>query len=270
MSEYLLTEKPVINFINYITSPNCIVSVCAIIAAVVLWIFVKKLFIRYTDHSTVVADKKNSFFRIVLMVIRFLIVIITILVVLQINGINVSSVVTGLGLVSAVVGLALQDILKDVIMGIRIMTDQFFFVGDIVKYQEFEGKVIDFNVRATKIRKLTDNSVMTISNRNISEIIKCGDINGMDIPLSYDEDVRKVHRILAEVCEQIAKIEGIHSCTYKGTQDFDDSAVIYKLVFRCDPEVKHDMYRAAMKKVQEGLEAAEIKVPFKQLDIHNC
>ncbi len=266
--KHFVMEKPVLNFIHYIGSANFIVSVLLVLAAVALWGFVKRLFRRFANHASE-DDRKNSFFRLLVMASRFLIVLITILSVLQINGINVSSVITGLGLVSAVVGLALQDILKDVIMGIRIITDQFFFVGDIVKYQDFEGRVIDFNVRATKIQKLSDNSIMTVSNRNISQIIKSGNVNGLNVPLSYEADVRKIHQVLSQVCEKIGEVEGIDSCVYKGTQDFEDSAVIYKIVFCCSPELKFDMYRAAMKLVQEGLEEAGLEVPYKQLVVHN-
>ena len=79
--------------------------------------------------------------RVALNVLRYLLLLVTILLILQINGINVTSLVAGLGIVSAVVGLALQDILKDVIMGLHILSGRFFSVGDAVRYGIMEGIV---------------------------------------------------------------------------------------------------------------------------------
>ena len=90
----------------------------------------------------------------------------------------------------------------------------------------------------------------------------------IDIPLSYDEDVRKVHKIMQEISQKIAAVEGIDSSIYKGTERFDDSAVIYKMRFFCQPEKKPDMRRAAIKIIQEGLEKSGMRIPYRQLDVH--
>lgn len=124
-----------------------------------------------------------------------IVIISLILLILQVNGINVSSAVAGLGIASAIVGLALQDILKDVIMGVNMITENFFSVGDVVEYREMDGVVIKLSVRTTKIQSIYDHSVMTICNRNISEIRKCSSMVDIDIPLSYEEDVKKVHTV---------------------------------------------------------------------------
>ena len=85
-------------------------------------------------------------------------------------GVDTSSFIAGLGVASVVIGLALQDALKDIIGGINIILDNFYVVGDYVKYGDFTGQVISFGLKSTKIKDFNGN-VMVVSNRNIDEII---------------------------------------------------------------------------------------------------
>ena len=164
---------------------------------------------------------------------------------MQINGVNVTSAIAGLGLLSAIVGLALQDALKDIVMGIHIISDHFFAVGDVVKYQNIEGVVIGFTIKTTTIRNIYDQTITTICNRNISEITKMPKSAQVDIdlPISYTENPQKIHALLKNLCLQIDAVDGIDSCVYKGTQEFTDSAVIYKIRFFCLPEEKPEKTR---------------------------
>ena len=75
---------------------------------------------------------------------------------MQIYGVNVNSLVAGLGLVSVVVGLAIQDPLKDIITGVNIITDDYFSLGDVIKVDDVEGKVVQLGVRTTKIKDIAN------------------------------------------------------------------------------------------------------------------
>ena len=59
-------------------------------------------------------------------VLKVLVILCVVLTILQINGVNVTSMIAGLGIASAIIGLAFQDLLKDVITGVHIVTDNFF------------------------------------------------------------------------------------------------------------------------------------------------
>ena len=262
---YLIKPDDIERAVNPKTLLSLLMSVIVLMLAVVLWQLCKRASVKYLSNLT---REKRSIIHMVICVIKYLLIGGTILLILQMNGVNVSSAVAGLGITSAIVGLALQDILKDVIMGVNIITESFFELGDVVEYQGIEGVVIGFSVRTTKIKSIYDQSVMTICNRNISEIRKCSSMVDIDIPLSYNENIEKVHKIMQGISEKIAAIDGIDSSIYKGTERFEESAVIYKLRFFCVPENKPDMRRAAMKIVQEELENSGMKVPYKQLDVH--
>ncbi len=253
-----------------ITSPKILISVALAVGAAALWLAIRKGHKRYVAAGKAKGEK-TTIVRVALGISRFLIISGTLLTILQINGVDVSSAVAGLGLLSAIVGLALQDALKDTIMGIHIMSDHFFSVGDVVKYRDIEGVVVGFTIKTTTLRNIYDQTITTICNRNISEITKMPQSAQVDIdlPLSYEESPKKIHTVLQDLCTQIDGLDGIDRCVYKGTQEFADSAVIYKIRFFCLPENKPERTRDALRVIQNGLEAADIHIPFNQLDVHH-
>ena len=131
---------------------------------------IDKIYSSLSGKPGISKGEKGTAIQVTYSLIRLVLIAGCIFSVLQINGIDVSSMLAGVGLVSAFIGLAAQDFLKDIVMGTRMLTDRFFEVGDVVQYGSFEGVVTSFDIRCTKIRSLSDGRVLTVCNRNISEI----------------------------------------------------------------------------------------------------
>ena len=253
----------------YITVPKLIICGIVIVATVALCLGLKFGTKRIRSKLSFDNDKtKLSALNISVNLLRIVIILVAVIVVLQVIGINTGTLTTALALVLAVLGFAFQDSLKDVFMGLIILIDNYFKVGDAVCYEERDGIVVNFNLRTTKIKMIDDNSVLAISNRNISQIAKLSNMNDIDVGLSYDEDVKKVYKTLAEVCERVKKIENVEDSMFKGTQSFDDSVINYRVRFFCHPINRPDAKRAVMREIQKGLDEAGIKIPYRQLDVH--
>lgn len=257
-------------FWAYVTTPKFAISAIIIAVAFGLWFVLRRGYKKYISMEQA-KGQRATLVRISFGLMQLLVVVGAIVLVLQVNGENVNSILAGLGLISAIVGLALQDVLKDYLMGIHIIKDHYFMVGDVVKYEDIEGEVIGFTMQTTTLRNIDDNTVTTICNRNITEITKmpASSMVNIDLPLSYDEDMGKVNKVLADIAVQIEAVSGIDRCIYKGTQDFGKSAIIYRLRFFCPPANKPERRRDALRVVQIGLEAADIHIPFDQIDVHS-
>ena len=254
-----------------LASPQIILSIIVIILAFVLWKLIRKITAKLMQKTKLPADrqeKMEQITRTALGVVRLILIVLTVLLVLGINGINVGALIASLGVASAVVGLALQDYLKDIIMGVHIMTDDFFDVGDVVYYNGIYGKVEDFNLRTTKLKDIYTLNRMTICNRNISEISRVGEMGDLYIPLPYEEPSEKIDAVLSGVCEELKKHSLIHNCVYKGMQSLDDSAVTYLILYYCNPNKRPDARRAVLRAVKNRLDCEHISIPYNQLDIH--
>ena len=77
-------------------------------------------------------QRANTIRIVILNVIKYSIVVLVLLAILANFGVNVKSIVAGLGITTAILGLAFQDLAKDLIAGISIITENQFEVGDIV------------------------------------------------------------------------------------------------------------------------------------------
>jgi len=249
---------------GYLKKPDFWISLVIIIAGVVLWRVLKRLQRKWKEKNGGLSTTSNVVFDI----IRFLFFFLLIVVLLQINGVNVTGLLTGLGVVSAIVGLALQDYLKDIIMGVHILSDKFFQVGDVVRYNGEEGVVISFNVRTTKLKLVRYNEIMTISNRNISEIAVLSDMFDLDLNLPFYIDKDYIHETLEMLTEKIGMISGIKRVLYKGTESFNDSSVTYRIRYWTEPDGKRfDIRREALRIIQDGLKDAGIPFPYNHLDV---
>ena len=183
-----------------------------------------------------------------------------IFLILGANGINVTSLAAGLGIASAIVGLALQDFLKDIIMGANIVSGDFFSIGDVIKYKDEMGVVISFSMRNTKIRSLITDDTITISNRNISEIAKVGSWLGIDVSVDFLNDRKEIAKMLVDDNEKIKKIEHVFDSQYLGIGAFDNKSVTHKFCISCDPKFVFAIDRKAKEIIYDDLVSNKIKM----------
>lgn len=262
--EFFLT-----GLINYLSSARFIVSCIVVAIAILLWFILRSIYKKINSKlgDTASDPKRTLFLSYSKTILKLLLFILTALTVLQINGINVGSMLAGLGIASAISGLALQDILKDVIMGVRLISDKFFTVGDIVNYNGVEGVVEDFNVRVTRLKLTANGNYMTICNRNISEISIVSNWSDVDVALSYDDDPAKVHAVLGKIAKKAKSIPDVEDCIYKGTERFDKSAIIYKIRLYCPADKRFDARRACVRLLQEEIPKNGLTVPYEHIQI---
>lgn len=212
--------------------------------------------------------KTKTYIKLVKSVNKYIIIILTILVLLQINGINISSMLAGLGIISVVFGLAIQDWLKDIIRGSSIISDNYFAVGDVVKYKDIEGKVLVLGMKTTKIQNIRNNNVLAIANRNIEEIEVISGIIQIRIPMPYEVSVAKAEKVVEEIVENVKKNSKITDCKYKGVAELADSSIQYLIEVRCNPTYKLQAERDTLKTILLCLENNKISVPYNQIDVH--
>lgn len=82
-------------------------------------------------------------------------------------GFDIVSLVAGLGIVGLAVGFAAQSTLANFIAGITILVEQSFQVGDWIRINNQEGRVVKISLRATQILD-RDNIIIIIPNSTMS------------------------------------------------------------------------------------------------------
>ncbi|MBR6229893.1 MAG: mechanosensitive ion channel family protein [Eubacterium sp.] len=248
-----------------------VISIVVILIVVIIWLIARHIRRTYAKKKGIDGkfNATTSMQAVIYDTIKVAVFAILILTILQINGVNVTSLIAGVGVVSAVIGLALQDFLKDIIMGVHVLTDKFYELGDLVQYMDEEGIVEDFNLRTTKIRSIMDGDLIVICNRNIDKITRSGQEVYIRVPLPYELPVGRAHEIMADIAKEIAEKDEITACSFLGTTEFNASSASYLLKLEIEtPEAKLRTRRAGLKVVQEVLEQEKIAIPFDQVDVH--
>lgn len=248
-----------------------LISIGIVLVGIILYVFVKKIMKKITEinqNNDKINKKNRTYIRLFNSIFKYIIIIVVFLLVLQVNGINVTSIIAGLGLVSVIVGLALQDALKDIIMGINIIIDNYFSVGDVIKIGEFEGKVLQIGIKTTKLQDVNNGNFLAIANRNISQALILSTQLDIDIPLPYEEQIIKIEEVIENIVNIISKLDNVKNVEYKGINEFGDSAIYYKIRILCKPDLKPQTKREANRIIKTELDKKGIEIPYIQIDIH--
>lgn len=259
-------------FLLNIRTKEIYISVAIVIIGAIIYLISKKIIKRIitkNENNPKLDKRKKTYLKLFNNVLKYLLLIIVLVIILQVNGVNVSSIVASLGLITVIVGFALQDALKDIIMGINIVINDYFSVGDVLKIGNVEGKVIEIGLKTTRMKDINNGNILVISNRNISESLNLSEQLDIDIALPYEEKATKMEEVIDVIVEQISKLENVKKVEYKGLNEFADSAIYYKIRIFCKPELKPQIKRDSNRIIKLELDKNNISIPYKQIDIHN-
>ena len=262
--------EEVLKIVEKLFSNNIVCSLIVILISILLYQVVQKFI--YKKQKKIsdfkISNKNKTYLKVLTSVIRYIFIAITIIVILKINGVNVDSILAGAGIVGIVIGFAIQDALKDIIRGMTILTDDYFSIGDVVRYQGMMGRVISIGLSTTKIEDIITRNIYSIANRNIEQIELVSDSVDIMVPLSYELPISKAESVLEEIVEESRKIEEIKECSYKGVSSFKESNIDYYLNFHCEPFIRRPITRKVNGIILRVLEKHGIEIPYNQLDIH--
>lgn len=246
-------------------------SIFTIFVGIILYIILKKVTNKYfiDTGSKTISKKKLTYQRLFKNILKYIIILIVIVVILEINGVNVKTVLAGLGIVSVIAGLALQDALKDIIMGFNLITDDYFFVDDVIRIGNIEGKVLSIGLKNTKVRDVNTGEVYIVANRNVSEALIVSNYLGIDLPLPYEEKLKDMEKFIDEILKDIIKLDYVEKAEYRGIDEFASSSINYKLVVYVKPEFKLNTKRKINRLIKMKLDEKGISIPYNQLDVHN-
>lgn len=262
----------IINFFKGIRYEKVIGSIVIIILAIVIYKIATFILSKSEANDRLklfTSNKGKTYIKLMKSIIRYIIMILTGLIILQINGVNVSSVLAGVGIFGVVFGFAIQDWLKDIIRGSSIISDDYFTVGDIIKYNGIEGKVLVIGLKTTKIQDLKTSNIISIANRKIEEVEIVSNLIYIRIPVPYETQVEKVEKTIEEILDSIKNNNKVNGCRYLGLTELADSSMQYLIEITCNPQFKFQVRRDALKEVVIGLKNNKISVPYTQIDIHN-
>lgn len=258
---------------NFLGQKNTYMSIITIIIYIligyIIYVLLKKILIKSLNKKK---KREQTLKKLLISIIKVAIIIIEIIVILETLGINVTSLLAGLGIASVVLGLALQDIMKDILSGIFIVIEDQYDVGDLVEINNFTGNIISVGLKSTKIKNY-EGKIKIISNRNISEVINYSKSNNyaiIDIPVSYEENISKVEKVLNKIIDKIKELDNIiGNVELLGINELAESSINYRLTAEVKSSTQYQVQRQIRKIVLEEFNKEKINIPYNKIEVIN-
>lgn len=264
--------KELISSINIM---KIVLPIAYIIIAIIVYEISKKII-----YKVIKINKKSQHYQrvetvreLIINLVKYAIVIIALLAILATFGVNVTALITGLSVTTAIIGLAFQDLAKDLIAGVSIITEAQYDVGDTIQVGTFMGEVESIGLKTTKIRDYKG-ATKIIANRYMDDIINYSlhdSLAIVDVSIDYSQKSERVEKVLKELAESlngtIADTTG--DIEILGINSLGDSSIVYRVTVPTKPMAHFGVQRILRKEIKEALDNAKVKIPFPQIEVHH-
>ncbi len=236
------------------------------IARVVFWVFMEIL--------SKIKDKDDVPPKITRDFVLFITFIILFLLVLRLRSdVNLASLLTTSAVITVVIGLAVQATLNNFFSGLIIQAEQPFSIGDWLKFEDKEGRVVGISWKSTQL--LTREQVLiyipnailassTFSNFSRPNRKKIARIY---IGLEYGVPYNKVKQVITEVVEQHPRVLKQPRVNVR-LVEYGDFAITYEIrvwhtSYAYEPQLKADINQ----QLWYALRRNNIRIPFPIRDV---
>ncbi len=188
-------------------------------------------------------------------------------------GSALSNIVTAAGVGALVISLGAQSIIKDMLAGAFIMFEKQYGVGDYVKINGYEGRVISLAVRCTYLLNWKGQKVI-IPNGQITTVENLsGDFNMavVEVGTPYEEDSERVQGILKDVADKY--YEAHQDICYDkpfvaAITSFGESSVGMAIYQKAKQRNHYQIERDLRMEIKKRFDKEGISIPYSQVVIH--
>lgn len=229
----------------------------------------KKLLMRVFSKSKKINELMAKF---LLKVVSVVLWILLLLIVLSHIGVDLAPIIAGLGITGFILGFAFQETIGNLLAGVMIVLNSPFRVGDYVEVGSMSGTIRDMDMMSITLAT-PDNRRVIMANKLVwgQAIINYSFTETrrveMGVSIAYDSDVNKAKAIIHEILESYPEILPEPKPMIE-VNKLNDSSV--DLVVRpwTKPADYWAVYFRFQQEVLERFRAAELEIPFPQVDVH--
>ncbi len=223
------------------------------------------------------AEKKreDTLIRIFSVSSSTLIWILALLMILQEFGVAIGPLLAAAGIAGLAFGFGGQYLIRDLISGLFIIMENQYRIGDVVCFDKTCGLVEDISLRMTTLRDLngTVHHVPHGEIKAVSNLSKTFARVNLNIGISYNSNLEKVISVINQVGKELAedktwKDQIIKAPQFLRVDDFDDSAIIIKILGDTQPLKQWDVAGELRKRIKIAFDKEGIEIPFPQRVVH--
>ncbi len=248
--------------------PNVLAAILIFIIFLILAKIIKKVSLK-TLKSVI---KSHAALNLIANLASFTVLAIGLVVTLGILQLDktVTSLLAGAGIVGLAISFAFQDIAANFVSGTLIAFRKPFEVNDIIKSNDYVGKIEEINLRYTLIRTFQGQSVLIPNKIIYNNPLVNYTINGarridLEIGVSYGDDLEKVKHVTLEALKQLESINQEKEIIFHYSE-FGNSSINFFVRFWVDYKKSHKEYldglHDAIVAIKKAFDENDITIPF--------
>tara|TARA_R110000868_G_scaffold28633_2_gene107193 strand:+ start:52016 stop:52894 length:879 start_codon:yes stop_codon:yes gene_type:complete len=251
-----------------INLPNIIIAIIVFIIVILISKYISKLTLKLLSRSSLQKSMKN----VIAKLISVLVILAGLFLILGILDLSktLNTILAGAGVAGLAVGLALQGALANTFSGIVLSYIKQIKFGDWIESNDFEGEVVDIDLRAVTIRQ-PDNNLVYLPNKLVLEnpiknfsstsqsrvILTCG--------VGYSSDLEFVRELVKKtIVENFEPVESTKEVIFLYTE-FGDSSINFETRFWIQSTSALEVAKAkskAMIYLKKAFDQNNITIPF--------
>ncbi|NJO42396.1 MAG: mechanosensitive ion channel family protein [Cyanobacteria bacterium CRU_2_1] len=186
-------------------------------------------------------------------------------------GVPVGSVLTFGAVVALAVSLASQNLIKDLLNGFLILSEDQYAIGDVIAVGTVSGFVENMNLRITQVRN-TEGRLITIPNSSISQVENLTRIwsrSDFMISIAYSANVKQAIEILNQVSQEMYTDPVWHPLLLKapdvlGVEDLTHAGIVLRVWIDTQPLEQWKVGREFRLRVRLAFEQYGIEIGMPQ------
>lgn len=208
--------------------------------------------------------------------IRALLLFLALLLGLKAVNIDLTAFSVFGGALGVGIGLGLQKLAANYVSGFVILLERSVHIGDVIKVDNFEGRVTDISARFTRVRSITGVEAILPNDMLINLRVENSSLTDslvwhwLPVTVSFGSDVELVQRLLVEAAltqPRVMREPAPAAHLYM----FGENGLDFRLGFWiADPEKSMTPLRSAINvQIWKALREHGIQIPYPQRVMHN-
>ena len=213
-------------------------------------------------------QRARTITRVVRSAVTALIWTIAVIIILPLAGVNITAFVAATSIIGAALAFGAQQVVRDLLAGFFMFTENQYGVGDNVDLGLAEGTVEDVSLRVTRLRGV-DGKVWYVPHGQISRVANLSQDWWqvvVDVPVPRADDMRSDIDTLSTVIAALSQDPDIGSELLDdpqvlGVQALLDDRAVLRVSVRCKPAARLAVQRALQALLAEAARDGRIPSP---------
>ena len=225
-----------------------------------------------TVRKKTLNPKQKTIYPILSRIFKFVVYFIAITMALEIFGVNTTPILAIASAGSVAIGFGAQAVVKDIIAGFFILTENQFNVDDIVKIAEVTGTVEEIGLRITTLRNGVNGELYIVPNgeiRLVTNLTREYMVAVVDFPVPYNHDLNEIITMLEDIVKDYRLGDStLEFPSVVGVNRYEASAVMVRIACKTRSgqnwAVEYDLRRT----LKNELEHRGIHIPVNTRTVH--